>query len=274
MVVRSWLAAGLALLMSSAASAQVVECPGSVPVMQMSKERAAATAERLLDRFVGALGLRGVKAVDQAAVLKAYGELPEQLLVKLQYLALQCGMLVLSGPSELAERQAIIRRVFLDYALSPPATGNVDLASYLNQTASAGTGIPKDPKLAQLVKAAEQQQQQLPSAAWHTAWFRPAGALQDDPNRWAVIVASPETENEGWTMLREHQARWPKVHFELHAPYDPDSPTYALVVGRRLPEGDARSLLESVKRDGLAPDSFVWQLPPGEDVGQIARAQP
>jgi hypothetical protein len=264
-------AAALTVALGAAASAQVIECPGALPVTDIKPDRTGATAERLLGRFVSALGLRGIPPVDEAAIMAAYREQPDQLLVKLQYLALQCTMLVLDGSLALPERQSVVRRVFLDYVLAPPRPEERDLAAYLNKAASGGTGEGASAEATSAALSVENARQRSEREQWHQRWYRPPSDSVDDSNRWSVIVASPDGENQGWEYLREHQTRWPQVHFELHAPYDFDSRNYAIIAGRRLPEASARELAEEVKRMGMASDAFAWPLPVNGDVDQLAR---
>ena len=261
---------GLGWLSIEAASAQAIICPGALPVAIMAPERSQRLASRQLERFVSALDLRGIEAIDEDRVIAAYGDHPEQLLAKLQYLSLQCQIVALEPKIKGADRIEVVRRVFLDYISAPPDEDAADLASYVNDVAATGHGEAADPKIETLIATTEEAFQGLDRRAWEERHFPETGPADHagrdaEADRWSVIVASPRYEDEGWQALTLHQKRWPEVYFELHGPHNVDSPHYAVVAGRRLTETGARELLETVKGMGMAEDSYIWEAPKAAD---------
>ena len=96
---------------------------------------------------------------------------------------------------------------------------------------------------------------------WRKLWFRSAEHADGDDERWAVIVASPADVDSGWDLLGEHQRRWVDAYFQLHEPYYESNPHHAIVVGRRLPEDQARRLRDYVIELDMADDAYIWALP-------------
>lgn len=244
------------------ALAQVIECPGGLPIAKLEKEQTIKLAERLLGRFTAALGLHGLNAVDETAIVESYRNHPEQLLTKLTYLSLQCQMVLLDSAMTAGARSQAVRRVFLNYVLQPADIGSESLASYVNQVAanssSSGAG-GVDPAIARIELALLQSARYR----WAENFFieRPERTIGTPPPRWSVIIASPRFEDDGWQALRGYQERFPDIHFELDGPFDLDSPHYAIVAGRGLGEAAANQLLEQVKKRGLPSDSFIWKAP-------------
>lgn len=243
-------------------SAQVIECPGALPIAQLKKEQTIKLAERLLGRFTAALGLHGLNVIDEAAIADSYSDHPEQLLTKLTYLSLQCQMVLLDSTMTAGARSEAVRRVFLDYVLQPPDGDAVSLAAYVNNVAANGKPSDdtiNDPAIARieltLLRSARHQ--------WAEDWFleAPARVIGTPPARFSVIIASPRFEDDGWQTLRTYQERWPDIHFELDGPFDLDEPHYAIVAGRGLSEESANQLLKQVKEMGLPQDSFTWRAP-------------
>jgi hypothetical protein len=258
--------ASLAWFAPEAVRAQSIICPGALPVAIMAPERSQRLAARQLDRFVSALDLRGIEAIDQERVLAAYGNHPEQLLAKLQYLSLQCQIVALEPKIEGADRVQVVRRVFVDYVSAPPDDEAADLATYVNSVAASGHGETTDETTESLISTVESEHASLARRGWEKRYFPEAGPAgqpggKEDSERWSVIVASPRYEDEGWEQIARHQKRWSGVYFELHGPHDVDSPHYAVVAGRRLTESGARTLLDEVRAMGMAEDAYVWEAP-------------
>ncbi|MEM8948215.1 MAG: hypothetical protein AAGC99_02670 [Pseudomonadota bacterium] len=262
---RLWAFACCCLIIAApAASAQVIECPGALPAAHLKKEQTIKVAERLLGRFTAALGLHGLGAVDETAIVEVYRDQPEQLLTKLTYLTLQCQMVLLDSTMTADARRSAVRRVFLDYVLEPADPSVASLAAYVNGVATNGKASDEDATIENEIMRIEMVLAQSGRGQWRERWFLDPPARKDGKphRRWSVIIASPRFEDDGWQVLRDHLARWPDIHFELDGPYDLDSPHYAVVVGRGLGENTASQLLERIKAKGLPADSYLWRAPP------------
>ena len=251
------------IIAAPAVSAQVIECPGTLPVAHLEKERTLKTAERLLGRFTAALSLHGLDAVDETAVVEVYRDQPEQLLTKLTYLTLQCQMVLLDSTMTAEARRQAVRRVFLDYVLQSADPSATSIAAYINGVATNGKASGEDAAIDGEVERIEMALLQSARGQWRERWFLDPPARKDGKprRRWSVIVASPRYEDDGWQALRDHQARWPDVHFELDGPFDFESPHFAVVVGRGLGRNTADQLLERVKAKGLPEDAYIWRAP-------------
>lgn len=257
------------MIAAPAVSAQVIECPGALPAAQFEKEQTIRVAERLLGRFTASLGLHGLDEVDEAAVIEVYRDQPEQLLTKLTYLTLQCQMVLLDSAITVEARRRAVRRVFLDYVFEPADPSAIDLATYVNAVATNGRASDDDAAIGDEIERIEQVLAQSARGQWRERWFLDPPVPEDgEPDRrWSVIIASPRYEDDGWLALRDQQARWPDVHFELDGPFNFESPHYAVVVGRGLGQNTANQLLERIKAKGLPKDSYIWQPTPEEGDG-------
>lgn len=251
----------LACLRAPGLSAQVIECPGLLPSSDIGKTRVTTLAKQLFSRFVAILDLQDVEAVDEGTVIAMYSDHPEQIAIKLSYLALQCQIVVLDSRMTRPERRKAVRRVFLDYVLMPPNTEAESLADYINDIAT----MNHDSALSPSIAAVELALTQVPRRQWQERWFPSDTAstadLSGNTNRWSVIISSPRYEDEGWAELKRHQQRWPDVYFELDGPYDLESPFFAVVAGRTLPAASADELLELIRSMGMAKDAFRWKVP-------------
>lgn len=242
-------------------SAQVVECPGFLPISYVDRGQKVKLMERLLGRFIAILDLHGLEAIDEKTILAMYDDHPEQLLIKLSYLTLQCQMVVLNSEMASTERRRAVRRVFLDYVLTPANTDIEDLTAYVNEIAAKEHDSALKPSIAAIESVLDQE----PRRQWQQRWFQTDTPSTPDRSRdnndWSVIASSPRYEDEGWAELRRHQLRWPDVYFELDGPFDLDSPFYAVVAGRGLSANLADSLLDLIKARGMAKDAFRWRAP-------------
>ena len=257
---RAWaFAFVLSTVSAFTASAQVIECPGALPTAQLEKRQTREVAARLLGRFTAALNLHGLNAIDERAIVEAYRDHPEQLLTKLTYLTLQCQMVLLDETMPADARRQAVRRVFLDYVLRPADPSASSLADYVNDVAANGKTASDEAEIARIEMALAQSAR----GQWRARWFLDPPPPKDRaaPKRWSVIIASPRYEDDGWRVLRDHQARWPDIHFELDGPFDLESPHYAVVVGRGLGRNTANQLLGHIKAKGLPEDSYIWRAP-------------
>ena len=227
-------------LCPQAAVAEVVECPGLLPTPEATPQHTDVAAKALLGSFVGALDLRGRRAFDEAELASRYAHNPGELLSKLQDLDLECLELLRNDQLSVDERRQTMRRRFLEVVL----------------TTSDGS----DAEAQQAIQDIEGEISLSVKKLSRELWFQETKEPLDDTNRWAVIVASP-TAARAWEELREHQERWPQMHFQLHVPYDEGNPYYAIVVGRRLSKTNAEKLVAIVQQAGLASDSYKWPLP-------------
>ncbi len=248
---------------STTAFAQVIECPGALPGANLQKEQTLQMAERLLGRFTAALGLHGLGAVDEPAITERYRGNPEQLLTKLTYLTLQCQMVLLDSTMSKEERRQAVRRVFLDYVLQGPDAAVESLAAYVNKVATNGR-VDEASDLEFETARIEQTLLQSARHQWAEMWFHDAPkkrVIGNRPARYAVIIASPRFEDDGWQTLRRLQTSHPDIHFELDGPLDLDSPHYAILAGRGLDQETASQLLARVKEKGLPEDAYIWRAP-------------
>lgn len=257
------------LIMSAVASAQVIECPGALPAAHLDRDQTVKVAERLLGRFTAALGLHGLDMIDEQAIVDGYRSRPEQLLVKLTYLTLQCQMVLLDKTMNAEVRRQAVRRVFLDYALRPADPSATSLADYVNDVASNGRPSAEQAGIDDDIAVIEDALSQSARRRWAERWFIDPPAQNDGtpPRRWSVIIASPRYEDDGWQALRSYQASWPDVHFELDGPFDFESPHYAIVAGRGLGQNTADQLLQRIKAKGLPEDAYIWRAPATEGDG-------
>ncbi|MEM7043858.1 MAG: hypothetical protein AAF543_13695 [Pseudomonadota bacterium] len=255
------------MIATAPATAQVIECPGALPAAHLEKEQTIKVAERLLGRFSAALGLHGLKAIDEIAIVEVYWDQPEQLLTKLTYLTLQCQMVLLDSSMTADARRQAVRRVFLDYVLKPADPSAASLAAYVNSVATNGKALAGQEGIDAEIERIEADLAQSARWQWAERWFIDLLPREDGKphRRWSVIIASPRYEDEGWTALRDYQTRWPDVHFELDGPFDLESPHYAVVVGRGLGQNTADQLLERVKAKGLPADAYIWRAPAKEE---------
>lgn len=251
----------------SATSAQVIECPGTLPAADLSQEQTTEVAGKLLGRFAAALNLHGLEALDEQSILDGYHDHPEQLLTKLTYLTLQCQMVLLDGTMTTTARAQAVRRVFLDYVLHPADPSAGSLAAYVNTVATDGRAGVDQAGIDGEIQRIETLISQSARHQWGEQWFLDPQPEADGslPRRWSVIIASPRYEDDGWRALRGYQTRWPDVQFELDGPFDLESPHYAIVVGRGLAEGTASQLLQRIKEKGLPEDSYIWRAPTPSD---------
>lgn len=252
----------LVLLAAQKSHAQVIECPGALPAAHLEREQTLKVAERLLGRFTATLGLHGLDGFDERVILDRYSTHPEQLLIKLTYLTLQCQMVLLDRTMVTADRQQAVRRAFLNYVLGPADPNAASLAAYVNGTATDGKPVDAE-GISAVISGIEDTLVSSPRRQWAERWFLDPSVRGDGspPRRWSVIIASPRFEDDGWQTLRRYQARHPEVHFELDGPFDLESPHYAIVVGRGLGQGTANQLLEQVKAMGLPIDAYIWRAP-------------
>jgi len=248
------------------ASAQVIECPGALPAAHLEKAQTAEVAERLLGRFSATLNLHGLDAFDERAILDRYRRHPEQLLIKLTYLTLQCQMVLLDKTMAAAERKRAVRRAFLNYVLGPTDPSAASLAAYVNDVATNGKASDASDIQAEIGDI-ENALTQSVRQEWAERWFLDPPPRQDDqqPRYWSVIIASPRFEDDGWQTLRRYQASHPDIHLELDGPFNLKSPHYAIVAGRGLGQGTASQLLEQVKKLGLPEDAYIWRAPAAVD---------
>jgi len=243
-------------------SAQVIECPGTLPSVGLEKEKVMPAAERMLQRFMAAFSLYGLKvnAIDEATIVGRYKDHPEQLLTKLTYLSLQCHIWLLQTPDK--NKQAmrdLTRKVFFDYVLRAPDPASTDLTPYINDAATRAKEGPRDTTVDLAIAGVEAEFSKLPWHEWRKKWYPNEGDQRPEATgRSAVIAASPCYENEGWAMLRSFQELWPKIYFELHVPLDNDSPFYSIVAGRGLTTKTANDLLKMIQDMGLPKDSYVF----------------
>ncbi|MGI9509651.1 MAG: hypothetical protein ACR2QJ_09935 [Geminicoccaceae bacterium] len=246
------------ILSAPIASAQVIECPGTLPAAHLEKEQVAEVAGRLLGRFSATLGLHGLEAFNESAALETYQQHPEQLLTKLTYLTLQCQMVLLDSTMAADDRLRAVRRVFLEYVLQPADPSAETLADYVNDVATNGTTPGKETEIGRIEAALAKSER----AQWRETWFHtPPRANAQPPGQRSVIVASPRYEDDGWKTLRSLQKKWPDIHFELDNPYDLNDPHFAVVIGRGLDQDTANQLLKKIRTRGLPTDSYVWQPP-------------
>ena len=263
-MIRAWAFASIYLMISAlTVSAQVIECPGALPAAHLDKQQTTEVAARLLGRFSAALNLHGLDAIDELAIVEGYRDHPEQLLTKLTYLTLQCQMVLLDKTMPANARQQAVRRVFLDYVLRPADPSAISLADYVNAVAANGKTPSEEAEIDAEIARVEMALAQSARGQWRERWFLDPPMPKDRaaPRRWSVIIASPRYEDDGWRVLRDHQARWPDIHFELDGPFDLESPHYAVVVGRGLGQNTASQLLERIKAKGLPEDSYIWRAP-------------
>ena len=267
-MIRAWAFASVFLIISAlTASAQVIECPGALPAAHLEKQQTKEIATRLLGRFSAALNLHGLDAIDEQAIVEGYRDHPEQLLTKLTYLTLQCQMVLLDKTMAADARRLAVRRVFLDYILRPADPSASSLADYVNDVAVNGKTPSEEAGIDTEIARIEMALAQSARGQWRERWFLDPPMPKDRvaPRRWSVIIASPRYEDDGWQVLRDHQRRWPDIHFELDGPFDLESPHYAVVVGRGLGQNTANQLLGRIKAKGLPEDSFIWRAPSPSD---------
>lgn len=257
------------LIMAPVASAQVIECPGALPAAHLNGDQTVKVADRLLGRFTAALGLHGLDMIDEQSIVDGYRSRPEQLLVKLSYLTLQCQMVLLDETMTPEVRRQAVRRVFLDYVLRPADPSATSLAGYVNGVASNGRPSTEEAGIDDDIAVIEDALSRSARWQWAARWYIDPPARKDGAaaRRWSVIIASPRYEDDGWQALRSYQASWPDIHFELDGPFDLDSPHYAIVAGRGLGQNTANQLLERIKAKGLPEDAYIWRAPATEDDG-------
>jgi hypothetical protein len=262
MFFRSLLVTGLltsaAMTNAVPVSAQVLLCP-EPPMSAVDEADAAAEAERLLHRLTIALDLHGHRGIDEKAIMDAHAGTPRAFLDKLGNVAERCAGAAVDGVEAFTAKLPDLRKAFLD---------TTDALGEKNVVADGESPALKVPRTASKVHDAEQVEQSIDLSVrelWHKLWFRPSAEGDEQSGRWAVIVASPEDADAGWDALGKHQRTWKDAYFQLHEPYYESNKHHAIVVGRRLPEVQARRLLDYVKELGMADDAFVWALPADAD---------
>jgi len=234
MVVRSLLTSFLVtgVMMTSSASAQVLLCPPP-PELSASKVEMRAEAEILLERLSISLDLYKHEAIDNAAIVGAHAETPGALLAKLGNVADRCSLAATDGLGKFYDDLPELRLLFLEATM----IGETDI---IKSEQSADLSV---------------------RALWRKLWFRSPSGVNDQKDRWAVIVASPASADEGWTKLGSHQKSWKGVYFQLHQPYYESSDYHAIVVGKKLPRDEAEKLLDYVIELGMPDDSYIWPVP-------------
>ncbi|NJO36898.1 MAG: hypothetical protein HC871_03790 [Rhizobiales bacterium] len=160
------------LTAAPAGSAQVIECPGALPAAALERQDTLKVAERLLQRFSAALGLHGLDAIDEQAILDSHRDHPDQLLTKLAYLTLQCQMVLLGDALAAEERRRAIRRVFLDYVLQPADPAAPSLADYVNAVAASGS-VSEAGDLEAAIDRVEFILERSLRRQWQERWFLP-----------------------------------------------------------------------------------------------------
>ncbi len=257
----------VAVFVARGAYAQVVECPRPPSAATwLPKDRASSTSESL-SRFLSVLDLRGQLPLGEAEIEASYGDRLDELLIKLQYLTLQCQMTALDSQLSIAERRRMIRRRFLEDIVAAASYKSAVYRFQLLATAEAADG--RSPRLDAAVQDAVQEVERAiersPREDWRKTWFKSPADRQDGTEGWSVIVASPRNERSGWTALRSYQEKWPDVHFELYSPFYDDNSYYALVAGRGLTQASAKRLLAQVSNLGMPSDSYLWLTPSHDD---------
>lgn len=248
--------------------AQVVECPGPPSAATWQQEGRASSISDSLARFLSVLDLRGQLPLGEAEIEASYGDRRDELLIKLQYLTLQCQMTALDSQLSVAERRRMIRRRFLEDIVAAATPKSPGYRFQLLATAEAADGStpPVDRAVQDGVQQIERAIERSLREDWRKTWFKPSADQQDGADGWSVIVASPEDERAGWQALRAHQENWPDVHFELYSPFYDDNSYHALVAGRGLTKASAERLLAQVTNVGMPPDSYPWLTPSHDDV--------
>ncbi len=263
MIFRSLFAvvAATGLMIAGSASAQVLFCPKPVE-LSADQDENRAKAEKLLERLLIALDLFGHDGIDQEAIVSAHTETPGALLAKLGNVADRCSLATMSDSREFYEYLPALRRTFLE-------------ATLIKQTAAEEDG-KSDGTDGDVVKAAHVERSIDLSLRdlWRKLWFRPDPSKDEQEHRWAVIVASPDDDDDGWSLLREHQTAWKDVYFQLHQPYYDDNRHHAIVVGKKLPREEAERLRDYVKELGMADDSYVWPVPDEDPVNVASSPAP
>lgn len=234
MVVRSLMAGLLVtgVVITDSASAQVLLCP-SPPELSGDKEEMRAEARTMLEHLSISLDLYEYESIDEAAIVRAHAETPGALLAKLGNVADRCSLAATDELQEFYNDLPELRRLFLEAT----RIGDAD------------------------VNESVQSVDLSVRALWRKLWFRSPTGVDDQENRWAVIVASPAGSDEGWAMLGEYQTTWKDVYFQLHQPYYESSDYHAIVVGKKLPREEAEQLLDYVVEMGMPDDSYVWPVP-------------
>jgi hypothetical protein len=267
---RGWVFAVIVLMLSASnLSAQIIVCPGTLPVSEIQKETTAVSAERLLKRFMAAFGLHALSkpgrkehVIEEKDVIERYKDHPDQLLTKLNYLAVQCQMLLIERPDlRRTVQQEAIRRTFLDYILSKPDPDATSLTKVIDDATAKARADEVDPLIRGDMEEIENALAKSDRRKWKQRWFpeSPPDTERGPDQQRSVITASPCYEDEGWRMLRAHQACWPDAHFELHGPIDPQNPYYAIVAGYGLTKENAEDLLNRAKDAKMPQDAFAWQ---------------
>ncbi len=251
--------AAAGLMIAGSASAQVLFCPEPVE-LSADQDENRAKAETLLERLLIALDLYGHDGIDQETIISAHTETPGALLAKLGNVADRCSLATMSDSRAFHEYLPTLRRTFLEATLTKQAAkedGKSDDAD--------GDMI----KAANVERSIDLSLRDL----WRKLWFRPDSSQGDQAHRWAVIVASPDSDDKGWAHLRDHQTKWKDVYFQLHQPYYDDNNHHAIVVGKKLPREEAERLRDYVIELGMADDSYTWPVPVDEPV-KVASPEP
>lgn len=257
------LAAGV--LISGHVSAQVLLCPAPPELSASDAETQAETAE-MLERLLIAFDLYGHEGIDIDGIISAHAEMPEALLTKLGNVADRCALADTGDLNAFYEKLPDLRRIFLEAAL----IGSIADEKGHHQS-GANADLRGNPAFVDLIEAVQSEPfiDLSVRALWRNLWFRSPDIDTDHDDRWAVIVASPADDNDGWKMLGEFQKAWEDVYFQLHQPYYDDSSYHAIVVGKKLPREDAERLLAYVKELGMADDSYLWPVPIDETVDAV-----
>lgn len=241
MIVRSLLSSMVAMVMlfTGHATAQVLLCP-TTPKLNDSQAETRADARRLLERLMISLDLRGYDGIDVDEIMDKHAETPGALLAKLGNVADQCARADSDDLEEFYSTVPELRQALLEAMAAADMTEVVEAER------------PTDLSVRSL---------------WRKLWFRTAPDDNDANNRWAVIVSSPEGDDEGWSYLGDFQETWEDVYFQLHEPYYDHSEYHAIIVGKKLPREEAERLLDYVKELGMAEDSYLWPVPVEDNVG-------
>lgn len=90
-----------------------------------------------------------------------------------------------------------------------------------------------------------------------TGWLRDPPFYVTDDNRYFVIVASPESEQEGLRKLDELKSTSPDYDFHLYPPYGANT-HYAVMIASWVSRDLAYEVLGIAKRD-VASDAYPWR---------------
>jgi len=234
------------------ASAQVLLCPEIIPT-DTAADEISAEAERLLKRLTIALDLHGHRGISERDIMQEHAATPSALTAKLNEVVNDCERAG-DDVERFYDSLPDLRKAFLK------AT---DVAPEAHETRNADNIKAAAHELQEAERVEESIDLSI-RELWRKLWFRPAEGGDQETDRWAVIVASPSDADSGWDELGDHQRRWKDAFFQLHVPYYENNPHHAIVVGRRLPEDQARQLRDYVVEIGMAGDAYLWEVPSKE----------